>query len=236
MLTVVCWKWKSPQGYRSTFLGEHVNILRNMVKRHLQLEHEFVCVTDDPTGIDEGVRVVPLWNDFEDLQSFVGNTRPACYRRLKVFNAEAAGLGERVLSIDLDAVITADITPLVDRDDDFVIWGDTARGTLYNGGFWLLRRGTRQKVWSSFDPLTSPMATRAAGIIGSDQAWISYSLGKGQATWTVKDGVYSFRNHLKTRSSFDLPPDAKLVMFHGAHDPWDADVQHRYPWVREHYK
>jgi len=236
MITVVLWKWKAPIGYRSTFLGEHVNIMANMIRRHLHLEHEIVLVTDDPTGVDPSVRIVPLWDDFAHLQSFVGPTRPACYRRLKVFNAEAAGLGERVLSIDLDAVITGDITPLVDRPEDFVIWGDTAKGTLYNGGLWLLRRGTRQKVWTSFDPDTSPSLTRANNIIGSDQAWISHSLGKGESTWTMKDGVYSFRNHLKVRTKFDLPEDAKVVMFHGQWDPWHPEVQKRYPWVREHYK
>jgi hypothetical protein len=235
MITVVCWKWKSPYGYRSTFLGEHVNILRNMVRRHLHLPHEFVCVTDDPTGIDKGIRIVPLWNDFAHLQSFVGNQRPACYRRLKAFNAEAAGLGERIMSIDLDCVITADITPLIDRKEDFVIWGDTAARTLYNGGFWLLRRGTRRQVWDTFNPEVSPQITRNEGIIGSDQAWISYSLGKGQAMWTKADGVYSFRNHLN-KVHVKLPMDARVVMFHGQHDPWDADIQAKFPWVKEHYR
>ncbi len=235
MITVVCWKWKSPQGYRSTFLGKHVNTLRNMVKRHLHVPHEFVCITDDPTGIDDDIRIVPLWDDYAYLQGFVGNQRPCCYRRLKVFNADAAGLGEHVLSIDLDCVITRDITPLINRKEDFVIWGDTAPGTLYNGGFWMLRRGTRQKVWDTFDPNESPQLTRKIGIIGSDQAWISHCLGKGEAMWTRVDGVYSFRNHLN-KASMKLPTDARIVMFHGQHDPWHSDVQGKFPWIREHYK
>jgi hypothetical protein len=234
MITVVCWKWKPPLGYRSLFTGDHVNILRNMVARHLHVPHEFVCVTDDPKGIDESIRLVRLWDDFRNLQAVVGPRRPSCYCRLKAFNADAAGLGERILSIDLDTVITGDITPLVDRDEDFVIWGDTARGTLYNGGLWLLRRGTRQQVWDEFDPATSPHLTKRAKIVGSDQAWISYLLGEGEATWSKLDGVYSFRNHLQGK--YNLPEGVRMVMFHGHIDPWAPWVGNKYRWIREHYK
>ena len=236
MITVVCWKWKSPRGYRSTFTSVHVNTLRNMVARHLHLPHEFVCVTDDPEGINKDIHLVRLWDDFKELQSFVGPKRPSCYCRLKVFNAEAAGLGERILSIDLDAVITGDITPLVSRDEDFVIWGDTTPRTLYNGSFWLLRRGTRQRVWDEFDPAKSPQLTKQARIIGSDQAWISYVLGSGEATWTKEDGVYSFRNNLQGNSYSTLPSNVRIVFFHGHRDPWHSDIQRKYTWVRKNYR
>lgn len=207
-----------------------------MVRRNLHVPHEIVCVTDDVVGIDDSIRIVPLWQDHGGIANPSFRVGPSCYRRLRAFAADAAEfLGERILSIDLDTVIVGDITPLVDRDEDFVIWGDTARNTAYNGGLWLLKAGTRTKVWETFDPVQSPRMTRAARILGSDQAWISYILGPKEKKFTRADGVYSFRNDLQQRGIKALPDNARVVMFHGRHDPWQSEVQATYPWVRKHW-
>jgi hypothetical protein len=226
MITVVCWKWHQPN-YRSKFTAEHVNVLEQMVAKHLQLPHKFVCITDDPDGID--CETIPLWNE---PRVHLPEGRPNCYRRLKAFAPDAAEwLGERILSIDLDTVIVDDITPLVDRHDDFVIWGDTARNTHYNGGFWLLRAGSRSQVWTEFTP-DAPRLTR--NMVGSDQAWISYVLGKGQPKWSEVDGVYSYRNHLR-EGTLPLPSNARIVFMHGKFDPWDELAQERSPWIQKHW-
>lgn len=133
-------------------------------------------------------------------------------------------------------MIVDDITPLVDRPEDFVCWGDTAKGTNYNGGLWLLRAGTRPQVWETFDPVESPKITKREKIIGSDQAWISRCLKGHDPKWGTEDGVYSFRNHIQKKNSVKLPDNARIVMFHGAFDPWMSSVQAQYPWVREYYR
>jgi hypothetical protein len=61
-----------------------------------------------------------------------------------------------------------------------------------------------------------------------------YRLGKGEAKWTRKDGVYSFRNEIAKRGG-TIPPGTRVVFFHGAHDPWESSIQQRYPWVKAHY-
>ena len=237
MIDVICWKWKAPLGYRSYFTGKHVNILRRMVRRHLFLPHRFSCITDDPRGIEPDIRIIPLWSDYCDLKNPNVSGGPSCYRRLKAFSKEAKDIiGERILSIDLDCVIVDDITPLVDREEDFICWGDTAKGTHYNGGFWLMKAGTRLQVWETFDEKTSPKLTRANNIIGSDQAWISYCLKGEDPKWGTADGVYSFRNHYIGKARKELHDNAKIILFHGAHDPWDADVQVKWPWVEEYYR
>jgi hypothetical protein len=237
MIDVICWKWKPPNGYRSKFGPETVNVLRHMIRRFLKLEHRFSCITDDARGIEPGIRVIPLWNDFAGLCNPNVRNGPSCYRRLKAFSAEAKGLiGERIFSIDLDCVIVNDITPLLDRPEDFVCWGDTAKNTHYNGGMWLLRAGTRTKVWDTFDPLQSPKITRNLRIIGSDQAWISYVLDGRDPKWGRNDGVYSFRNHIAPHRKETLPPGARAVLFHGHFDPWMPEIQEQYPWVKEFYR
>lgn len=237
-LTVACWKWKPQPGYRSTFNATHVNTLRAMVARHYPHPHDFVCITDDGAGIDGDIRVVPLWDDFSDLR---GPNGVNCYRRLRSFSEEAAQIiAPWFVSLDLDTVARADLTPLWHRPEDFVIWGDTARGTPYNGSMFMLRAGTRTRVWSEFHPTRSPLLTRQLRYIGSDQAWIAACLGPREAKWTKIDGVYSFRNEImvsphKLDRVHPLPENARLVMFHGKYDPWMPDVQKACPWVREYY-
>lgn len=235
MLTVVCWKWRSAT-YRTQFSAAAVNVLRRMVARHYDAPHRFVCVTDDADRIGPDVEVVPLWDQHAELPNPTGAAKPSCYRRLRAFSAEAGALfGPRFVSVDLDCVITGDLRPVWDRPEDFVIWGDTNKRTPYNGSMWLMDAGARRQVWDRFDPATSPKLGAARGYVGSDQAWIGACLGPGEPTWNTDDGVYSFRVHLR-RTRGQLPKNARIVFFHGRHNPWDADIQAAHPWVRQFYQ
>lgn len=234
VLSVVTWKWTPPKEYRSQFTANAVNVLRRMVSRNYPHPHRFICVTDEPQGLDPQIEVLPDWKDFANLSSPHGGKNPACYRRLRMF---APGIdkyfGKRFVSIDLDVVITADMTPIWNRPESFVIWGDTNPQTLYNGSMILMDANARTQVWNDFDPQRSPGVAKMAGNFGSDQAWISYRLGRGEARWTKRDGVYSFRNEIQ-RLGGRLPPDSRIVMFHGMHDPW-SDVPMKLGWVRKHW-
>ena len=233
-LTVVTWKWTTP-GYRSTFGPETVNTLARMVRRHYRTDVRVVCVTDEPEGIDTSVEIIPAWNDFAHVPSPHGEKQPSCYRRLRAFHPDVGQVfGERFVSMDLDCVIVGDMTPLWERDEDFVIWGDTGPRTLYNGSMFLMTAGARPQVWERFNPESSPMTSKSAGFWGSDQGWISYCLGKGEATWAYKDGVISYRNHVMP-SDGRLPEHARVVFLHGHNDPWTPTVQQRHRWLREAY-
>lgn len=234
--SIVVWKWKPHANYRSAFSAETVNVMRRMVARHYPPPHRFICVTDDPTGIDAGIEIVPLWNDFAELKNPCGHPRnPSCYRRLRSFHPDIAQyFGARFVSLDLDTVITGDLTPLWDRPEDFVIWGDTNPRTLYNASMYLLTAGARSRVWTEFDPKVSPQLAYHARQYGSDQGWIGYCLGGGEARWTSRDGVYSFRNEIAPRQN-RLPGNARIVFFHGQYDPWSPQVRNTCPWVKEAY-
>lgn len=236
MLSVVCWKWRGHNGYRTKFTSEHVNVLHRMVERHYRNPHRFICVTDDAEGIEDGIEVVPLWRDHEEVASPL-KKGPSCYRRLKAFSAEAVDIfGDRLISLDLDCVICGDVAPIWDRPEEFVMWAGNANGrTPYNGSMFLLKSGSRCQVWDKFDPVSSPRVTDAAGMVGSDQAWIGYCLGPNEAKWNARDhGVYSFQRHFTPKGSV-LPDNARIVFFPGHANPWDVDVQRNHPWVREHW-
>lgn len=236
MLRVVTFKWKPAPGYHSKFKSRHVNVMASMVRRFYPAPHEMVCITDDADGLAPNIRAIPLWDDFSDLNSPYGEQFPSCYRRLKIFSAEAANIiGDRFVMIDLDCVITGDLRPLWDRPEDFVILKDTDPRVLYCGAMMLLRAGARTRVWTDFDPQVSPDQARAAQHKGSDQGWISYSLGPNEAIWTHADEIYSFRNHILPLKGA-LPNNARIVNFHGAHNPWDERVQSQLQWVRDYWR
>lgn len=235
--SIVCWRWRPRAGYRSTFGPETVNTLRSMVARNFPHKHRFICVTDDTQGIDPRVEVIPDWKDFAHVPSPFGGKNPSCYRRLRAFAPDiASAFGERFVSLDLDTVVVGDLTPLWDRPEEFVIWGDThkSKHTCYNGSMFLLTAGARPQAWEQFDPATSPQVAKRAGLYGSDQGWLSYCLGPGEAKWSRKDGVYSFRNDLQKMRQ--LPENCRITFWHGAHDPWSPYAQSQYPWVRAHYR
>jgi hypothetical protein len=236
VLTIATFKWTPQPGYRSTFAPSAVNVLKRMIDRHYAPPHRVVCITDDPAGLDPGIDVLPLWNDYAHVPSPQGGKNPSCYRRLRVFAPEMAEiLGPRFVVLDLDVVIVADVAPLWDRPEDFVIWGDTHPTTAYNGSMLLMTAGARRQVWDRFDPIASPKAATAAGCWGSDQGWISYCLGPGERRWSRADGVYSFRNDLRGSNGHRalLPENARMVMFHGNVDPWAGGQD--IPWVRRHW-
>lgn len=231
--SVVCWKWHR-EGYRSKFTANTVNVLRKMVARNFAHPHRFICVTDDAEGLDRQVEVVSGWNDYAEVPSLHGNGNPSCYRRLRMFSRDAGDtFGKRFVSIDLDCVIVDDMKPVWLRDDDFVIWGDTSPRTFYNGSMVLMTAGARPQVWEDFDPKKSPAKAFAAGMWGSDQAWISHRLGPNEKKWTKADGVYSFRNEVQ-RMGGHLPKGARVVMFHGVFDPWAPGPQ-QIPWVKRNW-
>lgn len=239
VLSFVCWKWKPIRGYRSKFEGEHVNILRRMIARNYHAPFKFTCITDDPAGIDPDIQVIPLWDEFSAIPSPHDHgprrVNPSCYRRLRMFRRDAAEwLGDRICSIDLDTVITADITAMMQRPEAFIIYGDTHPTSPYNGSLILFDAGCRPQLYEDFHPQQSPALALKKGYYGSDQAWIGACLGPDEAKWTRRDGVYSYRNELGPHHR-ELPPNAKIVVFHGHTDPDHPDAQ-AHEWVRLHYR
>lgn len=239
VLTICCFKWQSPIKYRTTFRAKHVNTLRNMFRRHLHMPHEFVCITDDPAGIDPDIRIVKIWNDLADVGNPHGIREPSCYRRLKVFSAEVRPLlGDRVAWCDLDMVLTADVTPIFSRKEPVVLMPTDVPNIPVNGSLVMVTPGAHEKVWTGFDPNESPKKTYRASCYGSDQGWIAYCLKDKAAFWKTGpggDGIYFYGQHLRREHyGKKLPSDARIVSFHGRGYPWDQSNQ-EIPWVRQHY-
>lgn len=230
MISVVFWKWKK-EGYRSQFTHEHVNTARDMVKRNTTLPVRFICVTDDPDGVD--METIPLWEN--PYTGYGSNSAPNCFYRLKAFDPEIKHIfGERFIWMDLDMIVLGNIDNIIGAPDDFAMWGDTRYNGQYNGSLCIMNAGARAHVWRDFQGQTSVQKAHMAGFWGSDQAWISYAAKMDGRKFGMQDGVYSYNVHLLGMTS--PPENAKLVFFHGANDPWSKDVQAQHKWIRESYK
>lgn len=218
-------KWARPStGYQLPsvcgYTAGHVNTLGRMLKRHLTIPYEFVCITDDPVGIE--CRTIPLWDKCRDLGG--------CFNRLWAFSQDFALLGDRFALVDLDVVITGNCDHIFGIGDDFAMHEydyPERPHQHYNGSLVIMDRGARRQVWDRFDPATTPQEIAKDNTrIGSDQKWISTVLGAGERKLGPEQGVHEA---LKVGGS--LPSNAAMVFFSGPRDP----TQREHGWVRQHY-
>lgn len=230
-LPIVTFKWRGHIPY----YAKDVNIWARQIDRWLDAPAEMICVTDDPDGIDGGIRTIPLWRDhFEHGRD---------WHRLKLFSEEMADLiGPRFVVSDLDTVFCGPLDPLFNHDAPFKAWRDPYRPQQYCTALFQMDAGSFPHVFSDFDPAKA-MALRQCGRYGGyDQAWISFVLS-GQPVWTEADGVLSFKRHILNADTLEAaspaakrpPPHARVINFHGKFNPRDEAVQAALPWVAEHF-
>jgi len=167
------------------------------------------------------------------------------FARLMQHNPEwcRKNLGERVLSLARDIVITGAIDHIASRQEDFVIWRNPNYGApkraFYQSSVQLFTAGARPQLWEDFDPQETPKWVNWR-FGGREQAWISERLEWDEAYFSDKDGVYGAgrlaRGEYGAGVYEGLPENACIVSFPGARAPWQPEVQEMHPWVKEHYR
>jgi hypothetical protein len=225
-LQIVLWKWTNPKKLHILFdfSTEAVNKLARQISANLTLPHDIVCATDNPTGIDSSIRILPLWDDAAEMGG--------CYRRLRAFAPDMAQvIGPRFAWIDLDSVVVGNLDGVLGRTEDLVLYrSNSVAGQPYNGSMLLMTAGARRQVWDKFVP-EAPEITKAAGFTGTDQAWFSYILGPNEATWDANDGVMHFRLNCVP----DLPEHSKIVFFPGVQKMHLPTTRKVAPWIEERF-
>jgi len=195
MLTVVCIKWGNRYG------PEYVNKLRAMVARNLSVPHCFVCLTDDPRGLNCHVLMLT-----EPLRGW--------WQKVTLFKADPYGLTGRLLFLDLDVVITGSLDALLDYGggavNGFVGVTDFCRPALYNSSVFLLNAGSHPEVWRDFN---GTVMERMHG----DQDWISSKI-HGAPTWP-RCWIRSYKFDYQEEK---LTPGTRVVVFHGQPKPHEC--------------
>lgn len=227
-LAVTCWLWGR------LFDASYVNTLRSMLKRNLKLDHQLYCITDRPAGIDERVRIVPMPTEFGDTFR--------CRRRMWQYSEDRAKeFGRRMLCVDLDMVITDDITDLIARTEPLVMV-KIGYANVFSGSFVLQDSGVLHGAYERYkrDPNDFLRATRLSNA--SDQAMLNlYLKDKPPAFWDERDGFVTyfgdgyerFEHHGVSANRPHLPPGTKVVIL-GSDDKHVMD-ERRYEWVAQHW-
>jgi len=98
-------KWGTRYG------AEFVNRLNAAIQRNTTRETQLVCLTDDPSGVDEDIRCAPI-PDINLPDDLVVTP----WRKLVLWQDGIAGLSGDVLFLDLDLVITGSLDEMFDYE------------------------------------------------------------------------------------------------------------------------
>ena len=216
MLTVhcVCWGDKYDDYY--------VQRLQREVQNHLYGPYQFRCVTDRQI---EGVYCVKPIND---LPGWWGKT-----------NLFAAGENtERNLYLDLDVVITGDLTSLVDSYGgcNFAAptnWAQSGHGGVQSSVMlWKGGKGCHAEwIHRYFDPAIAywPPRNEPGVCLWGDQEFITTLRDQGRLSVTPIDAklVKSYKYHV--RPTHSVPDDCRVVVFHGDPKP-SAATEDWFDW------
>lgn len=171
------------------------------VRKHLDLPHRFVCLTDDLPQVSSEVHVIPLRHGW-----------PGWWSKLELFRPNV--FDGPVVYLDLDTIVTGDLRPLLQWGDRFVMAQD-----FYGGGHCstaMAWRGDYSGVYHHFrqnsEQVIGDYTARVDGRIG-DQAYIEDRLKvEGHDLRTFPLGlVASFKKDARGGK----PEGAAVVAFHG---------------------
>lgn len=101
------------------YSADYVNRIYRGVKAHLKRPFRFVCVTDDPTGLAEGIDAEPFPSRPPEMKNLYGYAKkgwPNIYSKLLVFRPGFADLKGPTLFLDIDQIITGDLDRFFDYE------------------------------------------------------------------------------------------------------------------------
>ena len=236
---VLCMKWGTKYG------PEYVNRLYGMVRRHLQGEFRFVCLTDLSSGIRAEVQCLPI-----PPLALPPGIPERGWTKLTTFSADLHGLRGTTLFLDLDVVIVDDITPFFEVPGEFLIIHDWKRPwrVTGNSSVYRFRIGAHADLLQYFRTHVDEVRAR----VRNEQAYLSDALDKqGKLAYWPADWCASWKYHcippfpMNYWREPSIPRGARILIFHGVMNPPDAlagrsvgNWRHARPapWIAAHWR
>lgn len=197
------------------YTPEYVIRLAAMVRRWMDRPYRFVCLTDQP------------WL-FPDLETVTVRRLPgfAPWTKLELFNPARQWEG-RLLYLDLDTLIVAPLSPILDAPAAFAITADPPRPKQKKGrdafGRQILRRfNSSVMVWDGGEAteLYTSWDATIAGRLSGDQDWIAER----------RPEAFALPREWFPRISEVQPPwpgEARVIL---VKVPKNAEASKRWPW------
>ena len=221
--------------------ADYVNKLYNMVQRNLTLDHEFVCFTERPEGINPDIRIEPI--------KLISGVSGWWYKPM--FFDPDIGLEGTLLFLDLDMIIFDNIDKLFEyKPKEFCIIRDFNRYLVknynkFNSSIFRLETydTTHKRVYEDFmkDP-KAPMRR-----FHGDQDWIRHCITKDFNFWP-EDWIQSYKWEMRGKPKFDSKPrgyrdfaengdpkikdETSIAVFHGDPNPHNCKDN----WVLENWQ
>lgn len=228
-VTILCMKW----GTR--YPAPYANRLYRGVKRHMDRPFRFVCLTDDPIGLDPGIDARPL----PDIP-LPPSHEWTPWRKLSVWQENVADLEGDVLFLDLDLLVTGPLGEMFDHEPGryCVIenWTQLGEG-VGNTSVFRFRAGSHPEVYEQF-------AKNPGAILSSyriEQHYIS-TLIPDPVFWP-REWCLSFKHSIVPPfpinwiKSPDLPAGTRIAVFTGRPDIDEAARGHwPAPWYKKFYR
>lgn len=200
------------------FSPAYVSILFDSIRRNLAagLEAKFICFTDQPDALDNGIEVRPL---AENL--------PGWWSKLALHKSGVFPDGDRVLYFDLACVITGRLDEFAAYNGPFAVLQDVYRPNGIQSGVMAWEAGTTTDIWESYKAAGCPLEFEINHTLG-DQAWLEHARLNNVVRWQdiFPGSVVSFK------LIDGPPPKASVVCFHGYPKPIDIKTG----WVPEVWK
>ena len=230
-VNVLCLKWGNYYG------PEYVNRLYAGVKRNLHRPFRFVCVTDDASGLVDGVEAVPMpeaplgWN----------HSWPHIFIKLLVFKDGFAGLAGPTLFLDIDQVIIGDMGVFFDHlpgrfcmIHNWIEWRKRLfrrRPDIGNSSCFRFEAGSMNYVYEKF--MSEMQDAVNTSKFRTEQAFMTHAVGIESVNWWPEPWVASFKRRCAWLLPLNLlfvprrPPDARILCFHGHPNPEEAICGYR---------
>ena len=189
---------------------EYVNRLFWAVKRHLSVEHEFICLTDNPKGLHHEIEVE---RDESGL--------PGWWAKMRLFDVNSPMRSEhnRVLFFDLDTIIVDSIDFMAQYTGPFAILRDFYRPDGYGSGVMILGENFGQHIWDRF----AANAQYTINTLHGDQNFIERTYRGAERLQDLFPGKFvSYKVHCQK----SVPKDASVVCFHGVPKQSDLPLEH----------
>lgn len=230
---VICLKWGNK------YSPDYVNKLYRMVQRNLTIDYEFVCFTENPTNLDEGITV----RDLELLQGIEG-----WWYKPTLFNPNL-GLQGTILFLDLDMIVFRNIDNLFSYEPgEFIIIRDFNRHVMknydkFNSSVFRLETGQHSQVYHEYMADKESISRRFQG----DQDWLRFSIKNNYSYWP-NEWIQSYKWEMRGKPrmthgargtrDFELNGEPKVLdetsiaVFHGDPNPHYCKDD----WVQRNWK
>mgnify|MGYP000539581447 CR=1 FL=1 len=223
---VICMKWGSK------YDALYVNRLYSMVQRNLTLPHRFICFTEHPEGLAEGIEAKPL--PALDLPDGLPERG---WNKLTTLKDPLDDLQGDALFLDLDLLILDNIDCFFEAEGEFLIINDWLypNRVTGNSSIYRFRVNEHADVLDYF--IKNQDKVRAK--FRNEQAYLSQAIhDKGMLHYWPEDWCVSFKRQCMQKGLMGLlkepkfPEKAKAVIFHGKPDPDQAILGNSGKWFR----